>query len=69
MTTSAPFTPVTTQALHFHAPHKTPAVRPDVGQRVWTVAEVQALFELPFAELLYQAQTAPTWTPGLRLAS
>ena len=47
----------TEQALHFHAPHKTPAARPDVGQRVWTVAEVQALFELPFAELLYQAQT------------
>ena len=57
MTTTAPSTPVTAQPLHFHAPHKTPAARPDAGQRVWTVAEVQALFELPFAELLYQAQT------------
>lgn len=57
MTTSAASTPATTQPLHFHAPHKTPAARPDAGQRVWTVAEVQALFELPFAELLYQAQT------------
>jgi biotin synthase len=45
------------QPLHFHAPHKTPAARPSVGQRVWTVAEVQALLELPFADLMYQAQT------------
>ena len=45
------------QPLHFHAPHKTPAARPLVGQRVWTVAEVQALLELPFADLMYQAET------------
>eukprot|EP01041_Mallomonas_annulata_P021012 gene21012-40955_t len=45
------------QPLHFHAPHKTPAPRPDAGQRVWTVAEVQALLELPFNDLMFQAQT------------
>ena len=57
MTTTTSSTPVAAQTLHFHAPHKTPATRPDAGQRVWSVAEVQALFELPFADLLYQAQT------------
>ena len=49
------------QPLHFHAPHKTPAhlkvQRPDAGQRVWAVAEVQALFDLPFNDLMFQAQT------------
>jgi biotin synthase len=49
------------QPLHFHAPVKTPAhlkvQRPDAGQRVWTVAEVQALLELPFNDLMFQAQT------------
>ena len=49
------------QPLHFHAPHKTPAhlkvQRPDAGQRVRAVAEVQALFDLPFNDLMFQAQT------------
>ena len=47
----------TTQPLTFHTPHKTPAKRPDAGQRVWAVAEVQALFDLPFSDLMFQAQT------------
>ena len=45
------------QPLHFHAPHKTAAARPPSSQRVWTVAEVAALFDLPFSDLLFQAQT------------
>ncbi len=48
---------VVAQPLHFHAPHKTPAARPDVGQRVWLVEEVLALLELPFSDLMFQAQT------------
>jgi biotin synthase len=60
MTTLAT-TPNAPQPLHFHAPHKTPAhlkvQRPDAGQRVWTVEEVQALLELPFNDLMFQAQT------------
>ena len=51
----------TPQPVHFHAPHKTPAhakvQRPDAGQRVWAVAEVQTLFDLPFNDLMFQAQT------------
>ena len=45
------------QPLHFHAPHKTAAARPPSSQRVWTVSEVAALFDLPFSDLLFQAQT------------
>jgi biotin synthase len=45
------------QPLHFHAPHKTPAARPPSSQRIWTVAEVAVLFDLPFSDLLFQAQT------------
>jgi biotin synthase len=48
---------IAAQPLHFHAPHKTPAARPPSEQRVWSVAEVQALFDLPFSDLMYQAQT------------
>ncbi len=46
-----------TQPLHFHAPHKSPAARSKVAQRVWTVAEIAALFDLPFNDLMFQAQT------------
>ena len=49
--------PAIEKPLTFHAPHKTPAARPASVQRVWSVAEVQALLELPFPDLLYQAQT------------
>ena len=45
------------QPLYFHAPQKTAAARPPSSQRVWTVAEVAALFDLPFSDLLFQAQT------------
>ena len=47
----------TTQPLTFHAPHKSPDKRPDAGQRVWAVAEVQGLFDLPFNDRMFQAQT------------
>ena len=58
MTTMTPSQETTTtQPLTFHTPHKTPAKRPDAGQRVWAVAEVQALFDLPFSNLMFQAQT------------
>lgn len=58
MTTMTPSQETTTtQPLTFHTPHKTPAKRPDAGQRVWAVAEVQALFDLPFSDLMFQAQT------------
>ena len=58
MTTMTPSQETTTtQPLTFHTPHKTPAKRPDTGQRMWAVAEVQALFDLPFSDLMFQAQT------------
>ncbi len=44
------------QPLHFHAPVKAPVAVSDTAPR-WTVAAVQALLDLPFTELLYQAQT------------
>jgi len=52
-------TPETTtaQPLTFRAPHRTPVARTPVDQRVWTVAEIQALLELPFNDLMFQAQT------------
>ncbi|MFZ2220517.1 MAG: biotin synthase BioB [Rhodoferax sp.] len=56
MTTALVSTPVAAQTVHFHAPHKTVA-RAVSNQRVWTVAEVQALFDLPFNDLMFQAQT------------
>lgn len=45
------------QPLQFHPPRSSPVARHAVAQRVWTVAEVQALLELPFSELMFQAQT------------
>ena len=57
MTTTTTPSPVATQPLTFHAPHKTPVARSKVVQRVWTVAEIQALLELPFNDLMFQAQT------------
>lgn len=39
-----------TQAVHFHRPY-TPN-----SQASWTVAAIEALFELPFADLLFKAQ-------------
>ena len=56
MNTALVSTPVAAQTVHFHAPHKTVA-RAVSNQRVWTVAEVQALFDLPFNDLMFQAQT------------
>ena len=56
MTTALVSTPVAAQTVHFHAPHTTVARAP-THQRVWTVAEVQALFDLPFNDLMFQAQT------------
>jgi len=48
---------MTTQAVQFLRPAKsaTPAEPSGIAQR-WSVAEVEALFKLPFADLLYQAQ-------------
>ncbi len=48
---------MTTQAVQFFRPSKsaTPAKPSGVAQR-WSVDEVEALFRLPFADLLYQAQ-------------
>ncbi len=50
-------TPVVAQPLHFHACLDTHTKRPDTGQRVWTFEEVQALFDLSFSDLMFQAQT------------
>jgi biotin synthase len=57
----------TTAPLHFHAPHKSPAARHPVAQRVWTVEEVVALLSLPFVDLMFQAQTVHRahWDPAL----
>ena len=59
---SATLTPCATDAraeqpVHFHAPHKSPKARPAGDQRVWSVEEVLALLEMPFNDLLFQAQT------------
>jgi biotin synthase len=45
------------QPLTFHAPHKSPAAKARVAQRVWTVQEIKELLELPFNDLMFQAQT------------
>jgi biotin synthase len=37
--------------------HRRPASQPAAGPARWTVAAVQALFDLPFSELLHRAQT------------
>lgn len=57
MSTETIAAPAAAQPLQFHAPHKTPVARHPVVQRVWSVVEVQALLDLPFSELIYQAQT------------
>ena len=49
--------PAASKPVHFHAPHKSPKARATVDQRVWTVAEIAALLELPFNDLMFQAQT------------
>jgi len=56
MNTSVATPEAPVQPLHFHAPHKSPAAGHPVAQRVWTVAEIQALLELPFNDLMFQAQ-------------
>ncbi|MGQ3118161.1 MAG: biotin synthase BioB, partial [Hydrogenophaga sp.] len=44
------------QPLHFHAkPAPQPAT--DAGTDAWRVEDVQALFDLPFSDLLHRAQT------------
>ena len=62
-------TDVVAQTLHFH-PCEDKRSRPErahVDQRVWTVEEVQALLNLPFHELMFQAQTVHRahWDPEL----
>ena len=52
MNTQTPTRPVTAQPLHFHA-----APKPASDTGAWSVEAVQSLFDLPFADLLYQAQT------------
>jgi biotin synthase len=47
----------TVSPLHFHACLDAHPERPDAGQRVWRVDEVAALFDLPFSDLIHQAQT------------
>ena len=53
----AAVTTATAQPVHFHAPHKSPKANARVAQRVWSVAEIAALLELPFNDLMFQAQT------------
>lgn len=48
---------VSEQPLHFHSYRKAAAPAVDTDRRVWAVEEVAALFDLPFAELLFLAQT------------
>jgi biotin synthase len=57
------------QTLHFH-PCEDKRLRPErarADQRVWTVEEVVALLDLPFHELMFQAQTVHRahWDPEL----
>lgn len=40
-----------TQTVHLHRPPT-----PSASKQRWSVAEIEALFELPFADLLYRAQ-------------
>ena len=49
--------PATEQTLHFHAPRKAEAPPVDARHQAWPVAEVQALLDLPFPELMHRAQT------------
>ncbi len=57
MTTTHTTLPAAAQPLHFHAPRKAPAPAVNTGRRVWAVDEVAALFDLPFSDLMYRAQT------------
>ncbi|MDD2808118.1 biotin synthase BioB [Rhodoferax sp.] len=57
MTTTVPCSHADVQPLHFHACLDAHPQRPAAGQAPWPVADVQALFELPFSDLIYQAQT------------
>lgn len=43
--------------MHFHACLDAHPARPAAGQPRWAVEDVQALFALPFSDLIYQAQT------------
>ena len=45
------------QPVQFHAPRKSPQPAVRVSQRQWSVQEVAALLELPFNDLLFQAQS------------
>ena len=53
MTVQTP--PLTEQTIHLHRP--TRAATPSVAEPRWAVADVAALFELPFPELLHRAQS------------
>ncbi len=46
---------MTTQTVQFLRPAR-PRAEPTITAQRWSVAEVEALFELPFADLLYRAQ-------------
>lgn len=47
----------TEKSLHFHTPRKPTAPSADAVEQPWPVADVQALLNLPFPELLHRAQT------------
>ncbi len=47
----------TVQPVQFHAPRQSPQPAVRVPQRQWSVQEVAALLELPFNDLLFQAQS------------
>ena len=46
-----------TQTVKLYHPAKNTANTADKQNERWSVAEIEALFKLPFADLLYQAQT------------
>jgi biotin synthase len=56
VSTITPTLAATEQALHFHATRKAAAPLVDARQQAWPVAEVQALLDLPFSELMHRAQ-------------
>ncbi len=57
----------TEQTVHFHAPRKSPQPAQRVSQKEWSVEEIAALLELPFNDLMFQAQTVHRahWDPHL----
>ena len=57
MTTEQTVDLSTTHPLHFHACLDSHPGRPDAGQRAWAVDAVLELLELPFSDLMFQAQT------------